>query len=201
VRRSSKSKRPPPRRLTNKQIIYFPVGGFYLAPSKRKRACKHAIFPFFGRRLLIVLINAFFGLPPVVVGLVLYLAFSRSGPLGTFALLFTPTAMVIAQTILAIPIIAALVHRASERAWSRYGDELITDVATRLQAVPQILMIIRANLVTAVLAGFGRTVSEVGAVIVQKNKPPSHGAAFEIHSVNHSYPNSVRIHWRAPVLG
>ena len=125
-----------------------------------------AIFHFRGRRLIIVLINAFFGLPPVVVGLVLYLALSRSGPLGSLALLFSPTAMVVAQTILAIPIITALVHRASERAWARYGDELISDGATRLQAVRQILMIIRAEIVTAVLAGFGRTISEVGAVIL-----------------------------------
>jgi tungstate transport system permease protein len=125
-----------------------------------------AIFSFRRRRLIVVLINAFFGLPPVVVGLVLYLALSRSGPLGSLALLFTPTAMVIAQTILAIPIITALVHRASERAWARYGDELIIDGATRWQAVPQILMIVRADLVTAILAGFGRTVSEVGAVIL-----------------------------------
>lgn len=125
-----------------------------------------AIFRFRGRRLIVVLINAFFGLPPVVVGLVLYLALSRSGPLGSLALLFTPTAMVIAQTILAIPIMTALVHRASERAWARFGDELTSDGATRLQAVPQILMIIRAEIVTAVLAGFGRTVSEVGAIIL-----------------------------------
>jgi tungstate transport system permease protein len=125
-----------------------------------------AIYPFRGRRLIVVLMNAFFGLPPVVVGLVLYLALSRSGPLGSLALLFTPTAMIIAQAILAIPIITALVHRTSERAWARYGDELITDGATRLQAAPQILMIVRADLVTAILAGFGRTVSEVGAVIL-----------------------------------
>jgi tungstate transport system permease protein len=125
-----------------------------------------AIFCFRGRRLIVIVINAFFGLPPVVVGLVLYLALSRSGPLGSLALLFTPTAMVVAQTILAIPIITALVHRASERAWARYGDELITDGAKRWQAVPQILMIVRADLVTAILAGFGRTVSEVGAIIL-----------------------------------
>ena len=125
-----------------------------------------AIFPFRGRRMIIILINAFFGLPPVVVGLVLYLALTRSGPLGSLALVFTPSAMVIAQSILAIPIITALVHRASERAWARYGDELTSDGATRLQAIPQILMIIRADLITAVLAGFGRTVSEVGAVIL-----------------------------------
>jgi tungstate transport system permease protein len=74
--------------------------------------------------------------------------------------------MVIAQAILATPIIMALVHRASERAWARYGDELVSDGATKLQAVPQILLIIRADIVTAVLAGFGRTVSEVGAVIL-----------------------------------
>jgi tungstate transport system permease protein len=125
-----------------------------------------AIFHFRSRRLIIILINSLFGLPPVVVGLVLYLTLSRSGPLGSLALLFTPMAMVIAQSILAIPIITALVHRAGERAWARYADELICDGATRLQAVPQILMIIRAELVTATLAGFGRTVSEVGAVIL-----------------------------------
>jgi tungstate transport system permease protein len=125
-----------------------------------------AIFPFRGRRLLVVLFNAFFGLPPVVVGLVLYLALSRSGPLGFLGLLFTPTAMVLGQTLLATPIITALVHRASERAWARYGDELICDGASRWQSVPQVLMIVRAELLTAVLAGFGRTVSEVGAVIL-----------------------------------
>jgi tungstate transport system permease protein len=125
-----------------------------------------AVFSFRGRRTLVVLINAFFGLPPVVIGLILYLALSRSGPLGFLSLLFTPTAMVVAQTILAIPIITALVHRSSERAWARYGDELTSDGATRLQAIPQILMVIRADLITAVLAGFGRTISEVGAVIL-----------------------------------
>jgi tungstate transport system permease protein len=135
-------------------VIGLPLGTFL------------AIFPFRGRHLVVVLFNALLGLPPVVVGLVMYLVLSRSGPLGFLALLFTPTAMVISQTILAIPIITALVHRASERAWARYGDELTSDGATRIQAAGQILMIIRAELVTAVLAGFGRTVSEVGAVIL-----------------------------------
>ena len=125
-----------------------------------------AVFAFRGRRAIVVLINAFFGLPPVVVGLVLYLALSRSGPLGFLGLLFTPAAMIVAQTILAMPIITALVHRASERAWARYGDELTGDGASRIQAIPQILAIIRAELLTAILAGFGRTVSEVGAVIL-----------------------------------
>jgi tungstate transport system permease protein len=125
-----------------------------------------AIFPFHGRHGVVVLVNAFFGLPPVVVGLILYLARSRSGPLGVLHWLFTPTTMIVAQTVLAVPIITALVHRASERAWARYGDELISDGASRVQAIPQILSIIRAEIVTAVLAGFGRTVSEVGAVIL-----------------------------------
>ena len=125
-----------------------------------------AISDFRGRRAIVVLINAFFGLPPVVVGLVLYLALSRSGPLGVLGLLFTPAAMVVAQVVLAIPIITALVHRASERAWARYGDELVSDGASKVQAIPHILAIIRADLLTATLAGFGRTISEVGAVIL-----------------------------------
>ncbi|MGL4313388.1 MAG: ABC transporter permease, partial [Sphingomonas sp.] len=89
-----------------------------------------------------------------------------SGPLGFLQLLFTPGAMIIAQAALATPIITALVHRASERAWARYGDELTCDGASRFQALPQILAIVRADLLTAILAGFGRTVSEVGAVIL-----------------------------------
>jgi tungstate transport system permease protein len=125
-----------------------------------------AIFNFRGRRAVVVLINAFFGLPPVVVGLVLYLALSRSGPFGFLGLLFTPAAMVVAQAVLAVPIITALVHRASERAWARYGDELVSDGASKVQAIPHILAIIRADLLTAMLAGFGRTISEVGAVIL-----------------------------------
>jgi tungstate transport system permease protein len=125
-----------------------------------------ALYPFPGRRAIVVLVNAFFGLPPVVVGLGLYLALSHSGPLGFLDLLFTPTAMVIAQTLLAVPIITALVHRGSERAWARYGDELISAGASRRQAIPQILMIIRPEILTATLAGFGRTISEVGAVIL-----------------------------------
>jgi tungstate transport system permease protein len=125
-----------------------------------------AVYVFPGRRAVVVLVNAFLGLPPVVVGLVLYLALSRSGPFSFLHLLFTPAAMVIAQTVLAIPIITALVHRASERAWARYGDELICAGASRTQAIRQILAIIRADILTAVLAGFGRTISEVGAVIL-----------------------------------
>ena len=122
-------------------------------------------FSVVGRRLTVVLINAFFGLPPVVVGLVLYLARPGQGHWAS-SRCFSRRGMVIAQTILAIPIIAALVHRASERAWARYGDELLRMVRHDCRHLPQILMIIRADVVTAVLAGFGRTVSEVGAVIL-----------------------------------
>jgi tungstate transport system permease protein len=153
------------------QIVGLSIGislaaTFIAAAISLPVAAALAIFAFRGRRAVVVLINAFFGLPPVVVGLVLYLAFSHSGPLGFLQLLFTPAAMIVAQTILAVPIITALVHRASERAWARYGDELVSDGASRIQAIPQILAIIRAELLTAVLAGFGRTVSEVGAVIL-----------------------------------
>lgn len=125
-----------------------------------------AVFEFPGRRLLVVLVNALFGLPPVVVGLTLYLVLSHSGPLGFLRLLFTPAAMVAAQAILAVPIITALVHRAAERAWARYGDALRNAGASRLRAVPHVLAIIRADVATAMLAGFGRTISEVGAIIL-----------------------------------
>jgi tungstate transport system permease protein len=153
------------------QIVGLSIGislaaTFIAAAISLPVAAALAIYEFRGRRAVIVLINAFFGLPPVVVGLVLYLAFSNSGPLGFLQLLFTPAAMIVAQTILAMPIITALVHRASERAWARYGDELTSDGASRMQAIPHILAIVRAELLTAVLAGFGRTVSEVGAVIL-----------------------------------
>jgi tungstate transport system permease protein len=125
-----------------------------------------AVFSFPGRRLLVIVVNALFGLPPVVVGLALYLALSHSGPLGFLGLLFTPAAMVVAQAILAAPIVTAVVHRAAERAWGRYGDALLNAGASRIKAVPHVLAIARAEVATAVLAGFGRTVSEVGAIIL-----------------------------------
>jgi tungstate transport system permease protein len=125
-----------------------------------------AICRFPGRRLLILLANAFLGLPPVVVGLALYLLLSRSGPLGVLALLFTPGAMVIAQALLATPIITALTHRAIEEPWQEYGGALRVDGATRLRSIRMLLAIARRSAVTAVLAGFGRTISEVGAVLI-----------------------------------
>jgi tungstate transport system permease protein len=119
-----------------------------------------------GRQILVVAANAFLGLPPVVVGLALYLLLSRSGPLGALGLLFTPAAMVLAQSVLALPIVTALVHAASADLWAEYGAALQVDGATRLRAVPHLLAMARLRLVTAVLAGFGRTISEVGAILI-----------------------------------
>ena len=125
-----------------------------------------AICRFPGRRVLVLLANALLGLPPVVVGLGLYLMLSRSGPAGALALLFTPAAMVLAQAVLATPIIMALVHRAIEEPWQEYGGALRVDGATRLRSIQMLLAIARRPVLTAVLAGFGRTISEVGAVLV-----------------------------------
>jgi tungstate transport system permease protein len=125
-----------------------------------------AAYAFPGRRILVVAVNAFLGLPPVVVGLVLYLLLSRSGPLGVLGLLFTPGAMVLAQTVLALPIVTALVHSASADLWAEYGGALQVDGATRLRAIPHLLAMARFRLVTAVLAGFGRAISEVGAILI-----------------------------------
>lgn len=125
-----------------------------------------AICRFPGRRTLVLIANALLGLPPVVVGLGLYLVLSHSGPLGALAMLFTPSAMVLAQAVLAAPIIAALAHRAVEEPWQEYGGALRVDGATRLRSMQMLLAIARRPVTTAVLAGFGRTISEVGAVLI-----------------------------------
>jgi len=125
-----------------------------------------AIWHFPGNRVLVVIANALLGLPPAVVGLALYLALSHSGPLGGLGLLFTPAAMVIAQAVLAFPIITALAHRAVEDLWSTYGDALMDLGASRRRALPVLLAMGRLSMLTAVLAGFGRTMSEVGAILV-----------------------------------
>jgi len=125
-----------------------------------------AVFRFRGRALLVLLANALLGLPPVVVGLTLYLLLSRSGPLGVLGILFTPAAMVIAQFVLALPIVTALSHRAMESIWRDYGDDLLVSGASRLRAIPHLLSIGRRESLTAVLAGFGRTISEVGAILI-----------------------------------
>jgi tungstate transport system permease protein len=125
-----------------------------------------AITRFRGRQVIIVLTNALLGLPPVVVGLALYLLLSRSGPLGSAGLLFTPTAMVIAQTLLAAPIVVALVHRPSTLLWAEYGDLARIDGLSVARSVALLLALGRASLLTAFLAGFGRAIAEVGAIIV-----------------------------------
>jgi tungstate transport system permease protein len=125
-----------------------------------------AVGRFPGRHTLVVLTNALMGLPPVVVGLVVYLLLSRAGPLGDLGLLFTPQAMVIAQAVLVLPIIVALTRQAAEDAWTDYHELLNSLGAGKLQAAVTLLWDIRFSLVTTVLAGFGRAAAEVGAVMI-----------------------------------
>jgi tungstate transport system permease protein len=125
-----------------------------------------AVSRFPGRHGLIIILNALMGLPPVVVGLVVYLLLSRAGPLGELGLLFTPPAMVIAQTILILPIIAALCRQAAEDAWSEYEEQLRSLGAHGVRAALTLAWDIRFSLLTAVLAGLGRASAEVGAVMI-----------------------------------
>lgn len=125
-----------------------------------------AITRFRGRQVIIVLTNALLGLPPVVVGLALYLLLSRSGPLGAAGLLFTPAAMVIAQTLLATPIVVALVHRPASLLWAEYGDLARTDGLSTLRSIGLLFALGRTSLLTAFLAAFGRAIAEVGAIII-----------------------------------
>jgi len=125
-----------------------------------------AMYRFRSKSALIVIANALLGLPPVVVGLVVYLLLSRSGPLGSFGILFTPTAMVMAQACLGLPIVVALVHRMTVDNWTTYGDALLVDGASRLRAMIPIMLIGRDGLLTAFLAAFGRAIAEVGAIII-----------------------------------
>src|SRR6202521_6055787 len=125
-----------------------------------------AVARFPGRHALVVLLNALMGLPPVVVGLVVYLLLSRAGPLGQYGLLFTPPAMVIAQTLLILPIIAALARQALEDAWREYQEQLRSLGAEGMKAALTLVWDIRFSLVTAVLAGLDRASSEVGAVMI-----------------------------------
>ena len=125
-----------------------------------------AVGRFPGRHTLIVVLNALMGLPPVVVGLVVYLLLSRAGPLGELGLLFTPTAMVIAQAILITPIIAGLSRQVIEDAWGEYREQLRSLGENKLGAAITLLWDVRFSLVTLVLAGFGRAAAEVGAVMI-----------------------------------
>ena len=125
-----------------------------------------ALYKFPGRKFLVVLLNALMGLPPVVVGLTVYLLLSRSGPFGVLGLLFTPTAMIIAQTILIIPIIAALSRQIIDDLWVEYAEQLLSLGATPYRRMKTLIWDGRFSLLTAVLAGFGRATAEVGAVMI-----------------------------------
>jgi len=135
-------------------ILGIPFGAFVATSQFR------------GRGVIVVLLNALMGLPPVVVGLAVFLALSRSGPLGTFGLLFTPSAMIIAQTLLILPIIAALTRQAIEDLWVEYAHEL---TAMQIGPIGRVMTLVyegRFALATIVLAGFGRAAAEVGAVMI-----------------------------------
>lgn len=125
-----------------------------------------ALMRFPGRSAVIVVLNGFMGLPPVVVGLTVYLLLSRSGPLGELGLLFTPTAMVIAQALLVLPIIAALTRQTVEDLWLEYREELTAMGVGPAGQVATLLWDSRFSLVTALLAGFGRAAAEVGTVMI-----------------------------------
>ena len=134
--------------------IGVPVGAFI------------ALTPFPGREGAIVALNAMMGLPPVVVGLAVFLTLSRSGPLGSWGLLFTPQAMILAQTILVAPIIAALTRQTIEDLWVEYREELAAMNVGPARRVATLVWDARFSLVTAFLAGWGRAAAEVGAIII-----------------------------------
>ena len=121
---------------------------------------------FSGKKLIIIILNTLMGLPPVVVGLLIYLLLSRAGPLGTFGILFTPTAMVIAQTVLLIPIIAGLARQIIETLWLDYSEQLISLGASKASVVSALLIDTRFSLIIITLAALGRALSEVGAVMI-----------------------------------
>ena len=135
-------------------VIGLPLGA-WLAVSR---------FP--ARRYIIALLNALMGLPPVVVGLIVYILLSRAGPFGVLGLLFTPTAMIIAQVIIITPLIASIAHQAMRELWADYRDLLISLNATRMQRVATLVWDGRRTLLTAKLAGFGRGIGEVGAIMI-----------------------------------
>jgi tungstate transport system permease protein len=125
-----------------------------------------AVGRFPGRQALIVVLNALMGLPPVVVGLAIYLLLSRAGPLGELGLLFTPGAMVVAQTVLVLPIVAALARQAVEDAWLEYEEQLRSLGIDGFRGALTVLWDLRYSLLTVVLAGLGRASAEVGAVMI-----------------------------------
>jgi len=135
-------------------IIGFPIGAWL------------AVNRFRYRRLAIAVLNALMGLPPVVVGLFIYLLLSRSGPFGVLDLLFTPTAMIIAQVVIITPLIASIAHQAIRDLWVDYHDLLISVGASKRQRMATLIWDARRSLLTAALAGFGRAIGEVGAIMI-----------------------------------
>ena len=125
-----------------------------------------AVTRFRYRRFAISILNALMGLPPVGVGLVVYILLSRSGPFGVLGLLFTPTAMIIAQVIIITPLIASITHQAIRELWAEYHDLLISLNTTKWQRIRTLLSDSRRSLITAALAGFGRAIGEVGAIMI-----------------------------------
>ena len=135
-------------------VIGFPLGSMI------------GVFRFPGRPVVVAIVNAFMGLPPVVAGLFVYMLLSRAGPLGQYGILYTPNAMIIAQSILVLPIIVALTNQAIYDLHAEYREQLISLGATRTRMVFTLLWEGRFNLLTTLLAGFGRAIAEVGAVII-----------------------------------
>jgi len=125
-----------------------------------------ALYRFPGRSGAVVVLNALMGLPPVVAGLIIYLTLSRAGPLGSLGLLFTPTAMIVAQALIVLPIVAALTRQVIADLWEEYREQLESLGSSRLRAIPTLLWDARFSLITTVLAGFGRAAAEVGAVLI-----------------------------------
>jgi tungstate transport system permease protein len=125
-----------------------------------------AIRRFRFRRTAIAVLNAMMGLPPVVVGLIVYLLLSRSGPFGVFGLLFTPSAMIIAQVIIITPLIASITHQAMRDLWAEYHDLLISLNTSPKRRIITLIVDGRRALLTAALAGFGRAIGEVGAIMI-----------------------------------
>jgi len=125
-----------------------------------------ALARFPGRGIVVVAVSALMGLPPVVAGLMIYLLLSRAGPLGDLGLLFTPTAMIIAQTVLILPIVVSLTRQVVEDLWSEYAEQLRSLGSSVGRAIPTLLWDARFSLVTTLLAGFGRASAEVGAVLI-----------------------------------
>lgn len=125
-----------------------------------------AVHRFRYRRFVIAFVNALMGLPPVVVGLIIYIFLSRSGPLGVLGLLFTPTAMIIAQVIIITPLIASITHQSMRELWAEYHDLLISMHTTKWQRIKTLMWDGRRNLLTSALAGFGRAIGEVGAIMI-----------------------------------